>query len=46
VKQSDKEAVRWFALAAHQGFSNAQVNLGFMYEYGKGLTKNETEAVR
>jgi hypothetical protein len=46
VKQSDKEAVRWFALAAHQGFSNSQVNLGFMYEYGKGLTKNETEAVR
>ena len=37
VKQSDKEAVRWYQKAADQGHAGAQYNLGVMYPNGQGV---------
>ena len=34
TEQDDKEAVKWFMLAARQGFAGAQYNLGWMNENG------------
>jgi len=44
VTQNDSEAVKWFKLAADQGYDYAQANLGFMYAEGKGVTQNYSEA--
>jgi TPR repeat protein len=39
--------VRLYKLAADQGYAQAQVNLGVMYERGRGgLAKDEREALR
>jgi len=38
--QDYKEAARWFLLAAKQGISQAQINLGFYYEHGLGLSQD------
>ena len=40
------EAVKWYRLAAEQGFASAQFNLGIMYEQGKGVPENDAEAVK
>ena len=40
------EAVRWFRLAADQGFPDAQVNLGFNALFGQGLPQNDQNAAR
>jgi len=40
VPQDDKEAVKWYKLAAKQGNLRAQNNLGFMYEMGKGVSQD------
>jgi uncharacterized protein len=40
------EAVRWYRLAAEQGFADAQNELGVMYELGLGVGKSYTEAFR
>ena len=40
VPQDDKEAVRLWILAAEQGDSDAQTNLGAMYAFGKGVIKD------
>ena len=40
VPQDDKEAVRLYRLAAEQGYADAQGNLGVMYVFGKGVTKD------
>ncbi len=37
VPQDDKEAAKWFRLAAEQGQADAQNNLGFMYENGQNF---------
>ena len=42
----ETEAVRWFRLAADQGFAGAQYFLGVMYTNGRGVPQEETEAVR
>ena len=34
----------WYRLAAEQGFSKAQNNLGILYEAGVGVTQDEAEA--
>ena len=39
------EAAGWYELAARQGLSEAQNNLGVMYKDGQGVQRNETEAV-
>jgi hypothetical protein len=40
------EAVKWFRLAADQGFAGAQSNIGFCYDNGTGVIKDEKEAVK
>ena len=38
--QDDKEAVRWYTLAAEQEHAKAQYNLGVMYALGEGVIKD------
>ena len=38
--------VRWYRLAAEQGFAWAQSNLGVMYAKGEGVPEDNAEAVR
>jgi len=38
--------VRWYRLAADQGFAFAQVNLGFLYANGRGVPQDDAEAAR
>jgi TPR repeat protein len=40
------EAMRWYREAADQGYSAAQVGLGFIYYYGHGVPQNYGEAMR
>ena len=46
VLQDDKEAVRWYRLAAVQGDADAQTNLGVRYQKGLGVPQDDKEAVR
>ena len=46
VPQDDKEAVKWYRLAAEQGVADAQSNLGFMYAHGRGVPQDVKEAVK
>ena len=46
VLQYDKEAVEWDIIAAKQGYSNAQFNLGLMYFEGRGVPQDNKEAVK
>jgi hypothetical protein len=46
VAQDDAEAVRWYRLAAAQGYADALCNLGFMFENGRGVAQDDAEAVR
>ena len=46
VKQSDKEAVRWWQKAADQGLADAQCNLACCYKNGQGVKQSDKEAVR
>ena len=39
VPEDDAEAVRWYRLAAEQGFAAAQSNLGVMYDNGNGVPR-------
>jgi TPR repeat protein len=39
VTQDYQEALKWYRLAAEQGYATAQNNLGVMYVMGKGVTK-------
>ena len=40
VPQDDKEAVKWYRLAADQGDAQAQYNLGLMYSEGQGVQQD------
>ena len=44
--QDYKEAAKWFRLAALQGDTDAQFNLGFMYKNGRGITRDFKEALK
>src|ERR1051326_5820390 len=46
LQTNKAEAVRWYRRAAEQGHAVAQYELGFCYESGQGVTKDEVEAVR
>ena len=46
VPENDREAVKWYRLAAEQGNANAQNNLGTMYDRGEGVPENDREAVK
>lgn len=41
-----KVAVKWYRKAAEQGNNTAQFNLGYMYDEGVGVSKNDVEAVK
>ena len=43
VPQDDAEAVRWYRLAADQGYAEAQYNLGGMYENGRGVPEDHVQ---
>jgi len=40
------EAVKWYRLAAEQGYAVAQFNLGNMYRIGNGVPENDAEALK
>ena len=42
----DREAAKWYRLAAEQGHVDAQFNLGVMYDEGEGVSQDDGEAVR
>lgn len=44
-KHDYRGAFHWFQLAANQGLSKAQVNLGFFYDMGLGVEKDFEKAV-
>jgi hypothetical protein len=44
VPQNDAEAVRFFRLAADQGYAVAQYNLGVMYANGQGVPQDDVQA--
>ena len=49
VPQDDKTAVKsvkWYTLAAEQGYATAQYNLGFMYNNGEGVPQDDKTAVK
>ncbi|MCQ2069689.1 MAG: sel1 repeat family protein [archaeon] len=46
VKQSDREAAKWYKMSAEKGYAEAQNNLASMYEEGKGVLKSIPEAIR
>ena len=46
VAQNDKEAARWYTLAAEQGYPGAQTNLGTMYANGEGVSRSRSEAIK
>jgi hypothetical protein len=46
VPQDYKTAVKWYRLAAEQGYADAQVNLGVMYTLGQGVRRNYKTAVK
>ena len=46
VPQDYAEAVRWYRLAADQGYTAAQFNLGIMYDEGLVVPQDDAEAVR
>jgi hypothetical protein len=44
IPRDDKEAVKWFRLAAEQADASAQFNLGEMYAGGRGVLQNRVMA--
>jgi uncharacterized protein len=43
MAQDYNEAVKWFRLAAEQGYAGGQANLGTMYGEGKGVPLHNAE---
>ena len=46
VPRDYQEAIKWYRLAAEQGYSGGQYNLGLMYYQGKGVAQDYQEAVK
>src|SRR5260370_20522650 len=44
--QNYAEAFKWYELAAKQGLSDAQVNLGILYDKGLGVKKDPLQAAK
>jgi TPR repeat protein len=42
--QNDAEAVKWYRLAADQGYADAQLNLGNRYAQGQGVPQDYVRA--
>ncbi|KAJ3041645.1 hypothetical protein HDV00_008922 [Rhizophlyctis rosea] len=46
LEKNEREAIRYYRMAAAQGHQEAQWNVGCMLEKGKGCTRDEKEAIR
>jgi len=46
VPEDDKEAVKWYRLAAKQGVAEAQINLAIMYDSGYGVEEDGQKAIK
>jgi hypothetical protein len=46
IEKNPAEAVKWYRMAADQGYAHAQCNLGVCYDTGQGVAKDPVEAVR
>jgi TPR repeat protein len=46
VPQDNAEAEKWYRAAAEQGYANAQLNLGSMYDNGKAVIQENGETVK
>ena len=46
MPQNSELAVKWYTLAAEQGFALAQYNLGLMYKLGQGVIKDDKAAAQ
>ena len=46
VDQNHQKAFKWYQLAALQGHTNAQINLGVMYSNGQGVAKDYVRAYK
>ena len=46
MPQNYAEAAKWWRLAADQGNTFAQYNLGTLYDDGKGVPQNKAEALK
>ena len=44
VNKSTRKAAEWYSLSAHQGYKDAQTNLGILYRNGNGVTQNFAKA--
>jgi len=44
--KNNVEAVKWFSMAAKQGYAEAQASLGLSYRNGTGVHKDDAEAVK
>jgi len=44
VSRDDRQAVKWYRLAARQGNAKAQVNLAVMYAKGQGVPRDYVQA--
>ena len=45
VEQDYVEALKWYGLAAEQGYEPAQVNLGVMYANGQGVPQDYSQTL-
>ena len=46
MPQNDTQAVQWYRRAAEQGDAQAQHDLGFMYDLGRGVPQDYEQAVK
>jgi TPR repeat protein len=46
VSQDYVEAMKWYRLAADQGYAKAQYKLGVMYQNGEGVSQDYAEAMK
>ena len=44
VSRDNREAAKWFHLAAAQGHAHAQLNIGVMFANGRGVPQDDVEA--
>lgn len=45
IPQDEKEAIKWYRLAAEQGNVIAQFQLGVLYKYGEGVLHKDGEGI-
>lgn len=46
VEPNDEEAFKWMLKSAYQGYTNAQVALGDLYDWGMGVKEDKKEAAK